>query len=352
MASQRTEFGGELAARLTGLNAIGVAFVFGLSPFRSFTGGSDTARDLVTWPLPLAAFFACIGFLFLIPRLSRWLIRARYFYHWRMIFAVVKLLIAALIWCGLMVAVLMSLPHPELIFLVFLHVTTSTLYYVALFVFPGAYADRLGAQAPTPMEYAPRHATAKTATGAHWIHVLIAAPLFIVAASGLYGERFASFVPTLDLSNFAYQSSLIFLMYCLVLGVVAAHFGKMHRTGFWLFGSRAVNLMLAPAVFVALGVMTFTPAVTKGLPDLHARLLPGPGATTTVRVSALIEPDQRGGCEWGVDVISDVYFSTRPHEVCGLDRRLWRRLEPTDEIRLEGYRTPFGFRYTDVKADE
>lgn len=352
MASQRTEFGGELAARLTGLNALGVAFVFGLSAFRSFSGGSDTARDLVIWPLPFAAFFAVISATFLVPGLARWLIRARYFYHWRMIFAVAKLVIAALIWCGLMVSVLMIPPHPELIFLVFMHVTTSTLYYIALFVFPGGYADRLGARAPTPMEYAPRDAAPKRAPGSHWIHVLIAAPLFIVAAAGLYGDRWASFVPTLDLSNFAYQSSLIFLMYCLILGVVAAHFGKLHRTGFWLFGSRAVNLMLAPAVFLALGVMTFTPAVTKGLPDLHARALPGPEATTTVRIAALIDPERRSGCEWGVDVISEVYFSTRPHEVCGIERRLWRRLAPGDDVRLEGYRTPFGFRYATVTAAE
>ncbi len=354
MASQRTDFGGELAARLTGLNALGVAFVFGLSAFNGLSEGSDAAKELVIWPLPFAAFFVIIGAIFVLPPTSRWLIRARYFYHWRMIFAAAKLVIGALIWCGLMVAVLMSWPQPELIFFVFLHVTTSTLYYIALFVFPGGYAARLGARIPPPMEYVPRpngrDQAPKNPTGAHWIHVLIAAPLFIIAAAGLYGDRWAAFVPTMDLSNFAYQSSLIFLMYCLILGVVAAHFGKLHRTGFWLFGSRAVNLMLAPAVFLALGVMTFTPAVTKGLPDLHAHLIKGPHAAVTVRVPALIDPMQRRDCTWGVDVISEMYFSTRPHEICGLDKKLWRALAPGDEVSLEGYRTPFGFRYTEVSA--
>jgi hypothetical protein len=355
MASQRTEFGGQLAARLTGLNALSVAVIFGLSPFRDFVEGSEAAKSLVLWPLPLAVLFAVFGFMFLAPAPSRWLIRERYFYFWRMIFATAKLVISAAIWSGLMVAALISFPvvQPELVFFVFLHVTTSTLYYIALFVFPGRYAARLGAAVPPPVAHARRKPTRSPQVGgdggASWLHIMIAVPLFIIGAAGLYGDRWARFVPTLDLSRFAYQSSLIFLIYCLILGVVAAHFGRLHRTRFWLLGSRAINLMMAPAVFVALGVMTFTPAVTKGLPDIHARLTSGPQASTQARVVALIDPARSGGCGRGMYVISEMYFSKRPHEICDVDRILWRQLAPGDDVRLEGYRTPLGFRYAKVR---
>lgn len=355
MASQRTEFGGQLAARLTGLNALSVAVIFGLSPFRLFGERPDANEAVVFWSLLFAVVFAVIGVVFLAPKLSRWLIRERYFYASRMSFAVAKLVIAGTIWCGLMVAALISFPEPqpELVFFVFLHVTTSTLYFIALFVFPGGYAARLGAAVPPPLSHAPRKArrpVPAAESGANWLHMLIAAPLFIVGAAGLYGDRWATFVPTLDLSRFAYQSSLIFLVYCLVLGVVAAHFGRLHLTGFWLLRSRAINLMVAPAVFVALGVMTFTPAVTMGLPDIHARLTPGPPAFTTVRVVGVADSTNEGRCPTGIYVISEMYFSKQPHRICEVSRGLWQQLSSGDDIRLEGHRTAFGFHYSDVRA--
>lgn len=354
MASQRTEFGGQLAARLTGLNALSVAVIFGLSPFRNLGDEPAGSEAIVVWPLLFAVIFAAFGVLFLAPPLARWIIRERYFYFWRMIFATAKLVIAATIWCGLMVAALIAfpVPQPELVFFVFLHVTTSTLYFIALFVFPGGYAARLGAAVPPPMSHVsrkPARVQVASEGDANWLHMLIAAPLFIVGAAGLYGDRWAMFVPTLDLSRFAYQSSLIFLIYCLVLGVVAAHFGRLHLTGFWLLRSRAVNLMMAPAVFVALGVMTFTPAVTLGLPDIHARIMSGPSAATPVRIVGLIDAETSGNCGYGMYIISEMYFSKQPHRICGLDRGRWRQLTTGDDVYLEGNRTPFGFHYATVR---
>lgn len=349
MASSRIYFGGQLTARLTGLNALCVAVAFALSALKLFDPGAETLRVAVSWHAPFALIFGLLAAIFLWPPWSRWLIRSRRVYHWRMVFALAKIIVALAIWAGLIVSVLLI--FPPLLLLALAQVTVSTIYYLILFVFPGGYAARLRDEHAEPTD-SPARAEVRTDGRDRdlWnaLHIVLASPLIAIAAAGVYGERFARFAPNLAVERLAFESSLLFLVYCAVLGLIAAHFGRLHETGVVFLRSRAVNLVVMPALFCALGVLTFTPAATRGLPDIHARLITPPLSTADMTVTRRVPPEESGPCLNAFEAMSDTFASETPVTICRTPASLWRRLSPGDRVRLTGAATRYGFRYDSV----
>ena len=162
----------------------------------------------------------------------------------------------------------------------------------------------------------------------------------------LYGWREAQFVPTIRTVALANEVHIPLLMAVLMLAVVsgvttnpgyrgvAKNMPIRCAAGIFLFGGMAL-----------LGSQAF---LTKGLPGAHSLFVEAPASEITVEITRIGNGRVRRGCDYTVYARNDEYAGPDGVLTCDVGRDLWSTLHPRDRITLQGYKTPYGFRYDSV----
>ncbi|MEM1163455.1 MAG: hypothetical protein AAGJ28_21190 [Pseudomonadota bacterium] len=199
---------------------------------------------------------------------------------------------------------------------------------------------------------------------------VMAVPIFVLFA-GIIGAQHSHFLPLAAHRAFAEQNYLT-----LVLGLAGAcalisamnrnsevapvdgPFSNNRMLALYMASNRAIRSSLGNSVRSSIAKLFFgflfgfvltilygKAFIAVGLPVIHSQFTDRSPASVSVTVVEVGKRIKRRGCNRRLYVRVTGKYSVPEALICDVPEHMWERAQPGDTLRLDGFETPFGFRY-------
>ncbi|MEM8788430.1 MAG: hypothetical protein AAGE76_09215 [Pseudomonadota bacterium] len=302
------------------------------------------------------AIFLCFGVLFAVPGLTEPWFRARDVRPLLSRFMLRVLLAAVAAGMGVLAAAtLQRVPflEPELRRMLVLTGAVALVGVVLWWVFPGVGYwldsseddDAAAARRRAAAAQADAIARAKAVPLPFWSKALWVL-VFAVLAVLLYGVQYATFLPTAEAVAWGEQARAPLLA---VMAVAALPFLRRRH-------HRKARPLLYMMLLVPLGALLWAfvwyaggEGLAAGTGALQAQLSPGTPGAVEVTVIQTGSARSRRGCDGRVSVRPSDWLDGTEIDLCGIPLDLHSQLQAGDRMRLTGFESPLGLRYTQVQ---
>lgn len=128
-----------------------------------------------------------------------------------------------------------------------------------------------------------------------------------------------------------------------VLCVAGALTADTSRAG--VIKNAALRVLVLGSFGALVGLLGAESLLARGLPGLHSFFVSAPESQITLEVTKIGSKRVRRGCDHTAYARGVDYIGPESMKLCEVGAEVWNRLQAGDRIVLNGYATPFGFRY-------
>jgi hypothetical protein len=161
-----------------------------------------------------------------------------------------------------------------------------------------------------------------------------------------YADAMAQFVPTAELAALIPQVRVPLAIALTILCIAGALTAETNRAG--AVKNTPLRIILFGGIGALVGLFGAESLLARGLPGLHSFFVSAPASQITLEVTEIGSERVRRGCDYTVYARGVDYVGPESTKLCEVGAEVWAGLQVGNRIVLNGYATPFGFRYDRV----
>ncbi len=178
-----------------------------------------------------------------------------------------------------------------------------------------------------------------------WSIPFVAVP-FAIFFIGMIAGSHAHFIPNAAQTAFAQEYLIPMCIGAALIGGVTVALDRTNSSK--IESPPARFILLTPALF-AVAYVFGKSFLTIGAPVIHSQFNKDKAGQLSVRVTSIGRERKRRSCDYILYAQAAGAYQGHEFKLCDVPRNIWDGAQPGQRLRLEGFETAYGFRYSEIR---